>query len=624
MINNDNTTEQNPKILACFDFDETIVNSHFHSEMGKAGLKPAGNFNSVLVAGQDQPKSDQYDAAAVQKEAEKLLQDPQKGIKNKEELLTTFKTLLKDGNEIAITSFTQYPDVIKPTLKEMGLTEEEVSKIHIVGGFPSHGQADSSPDGKKEHIDKAMELAGIKPGDYGRVMLVDDSVNNINKARNIGVTAVQVPKGVNPNPSYLNDAVDQANGLTKALQAGKVYNASVDVNAKNEEVMREQGVGVGSTIRIKSDRPITMRARIDGDNYNLNAHEGSNLRDVDLETYIIRDRKHNAQNLLDKAGYQTNYNKGLDNITVMPKNGEVVIKITEDNKHLYKDLVGMATSGGANVEVTNNDGKTFVLHPEQINNETAQNYEREVLFQNVEMPSIVQSVKGEGHELSSDIERQERASRDATSQFSWQVSESRDTTERVFFTKISDNDFNEHDRQSNLEVSQASKSTLWQRMKNYAVEKLENMIDKIKDEDGVHKSANRESHRSMRQAGSNTVQEMMASQLRESSASVNDVETVGTKSVDAKVPEKNVARSNNVDIGTAIEDKSVKNAEISQDRPKSSIQQMLVALEKSPELSESVDKLRRSVSQPDYEKAKAESVSKSADIEAKKDARAVV
>jgi len=206
------------KTLICFDFDKTLVNGHFHSALQNQGLAPAdASGKGLMVVGQDTPKNPEYNSNDVVKAAKDLLDNPETGIKNPEQLKQTFDKMLAQGHAIAITSFTQYPDVVKPALQVIGLSDEQISKIHIIGGFPSHGKPDNSPDGKKEHIDKAMELAGVEKGNYKYVMLVDDSANNINKAREMGITTIEAPKGINPNPKYLQEAQSRSARVAESV-----------------------------------------------------------------------------------------------------------------------------------------------------------------------------------------------------------------------------------------------------------------------------------------------------------------------------------------------------------------------------------------------------------------------
>jgi FMN phosphatase YigB (HAD superfamily) len=218
------------KSLVCFDFDQTIVNGHFHAALSNLGFTQIASKNGVIADGKPINESTKlnydYDNKGVADAAKSLLESGD-GFKNKEKLKETFDTFFEQGHNIAITSFTKYPDVIKPTLKELGLTDDQLSKVHVVGGFPSDGA--NSINGKKEHIDAAMEKFGVK--DYSKVMLIDDSGRNIAAAEKIGIQTIQVPGEMDPDPRYLEEAISKGN----TLKTGEVSKASSIDNPVTKE-----------------------------------------------------------------------------------------------------------------------------------------------------------------------------------------------------------------------------------------------------------------------------------------------------------------------------------------------------------------------------------------------------
>jgi len=168
--------------VVCFDFDETLVNGHFHNALSQSGVYPGQGAKHVpeLI--------NAY------------------GIKNREKLLQTFQTLISEGHNIAITSYTLYPEIVKPTLKAIGLRDDQIEKIHVEGFLPKN-----QLQGKGEHMKKAMKHFGVT--NKAHALLVDDSENNIKKAKDEGYQSVNVPKTPNPNPEYLNTTLSLASQM---------------------------------------------------------------------------------------------------------------------------------------------------------------------------------------------------------------------------------------------------------------------------------------------------------------------------------------------------------------------------------------------------------------------------
>ena len=172
------TAANNDSQLFCLDFDKTLVNGHFHSSLANAGTK----------AGQASPE--QIGA---------LLDNPDKGLKNPNEMKAFIESSIQAGHKVAITSFTSYPEVIEPTLKKMGLSDETISKIDRVAFLPK-----DQSQGKAQHMDIAMQNAGIT--DKSKVTLIDDDERNCRIARRAGMNAIEVPTEKNAPPSYIHEA----------------------------------------------------------------------------------------------------------------------------------------------------------------------------------------------------------------------------------------------------------------------------------------------------------------------------------------------------------------------------------------------------------------------------------
>lgn len=96
-----------------------------------------------------------------------------------------FRELLEDGVHAVIASHTKYPKIIDVALVKMGFTVEEIEKIHVICGVPQ-----DVANGKNEHIDLAMKLAGVES--YEDVLLIDDSDANLRAARKKNISVVKV------------------------------------------------------------------------------------------------------------------------------------------------------------------------------------------------------------------------------------------------------------------------------------------------------------------------------------------------------------------------------------------------------------------------------------------------
>jgi hypothetical protein len=175
------------KYLVCFDFDETISQGHFHGYLagttapyGKKRIRRAepGEATPELIA-----------------ECIQTL-----GLRNPELTAATIKSVMAHGHKVAVTSYTLYPEVVAPTFRTMGLSEAEISQIAIIGGFPDvDGHLDltgtkglHAEHGKQPHIIEAKNI--LSAVDY-KVILIDDSVGNIKKAKQDSHIGIEAPKG---------------------------------------------------------------------------------------------------------------------------------------------------------------------------------------------------------------------------------------------------------------------------------------------------------------------------------------------------------------------------------------------------------------------------------------------
>ena len=149
-------------MLFCFDFDLTMTNIHFHNYCVDVLNMPFGK-----VSGEEPPLQDLFKK-----------DDGTYFFKNKAQLYKVLHDILAHpDHQIAITSYTGYASAMPQALRALGLSEAEVEKIRIEGGFPTGSQ---SVVGKNEHIQKAMQHFHIS--DPMQVALIDDSYDNISIA----------------------------------------------------------------------------------------------------------------------------------------------------------------------------------------------------------------------------------------------------------------------------------------------------------------------------------------------------------------------------------------------------------------------------------------------------------
>lgn len=239
--------DQKEKALVCFDFDHTIVNSHYHNTLANQNIQGYPKTTGPSVY--EKPASN---ADAVEKATNKLLDNSDTGIKNPEQLAKNMKQLIADGHDVAITSFSRYPDAIKTTLATM-LTEEELKKVKIVVGFPKDGP--ESENAKTEHIELAMKEFNVT--DKSKVILVDDSTKNVNVARAKGFKAVSVPME-NKNTTYLgelNKEVDKIVQIDKQQEKTTTYDLSKVLNTMTTSLGQNEASKFKSSLydQMKSD-----------------------------------------------------------------------------------------------------------------------------------------------------------------------------------------------------------------------------------------------------------------------------------------------------------------------------------------------------------------------------------
>jgi hypothetical protein len=183
-----------PIKLACFDLDDTIINGHLGRALHNAGVVPG--------------KADPQMVRTTVKEIG--------GLKNPQALKATLRKLLAANINIAVTSYTDYPETIPAVLEMAGLTPPEIAQIHIASFAPpklADGHIDRS-NGKNQHIQAAIESFGgaIRPEE---VALIDDNMNHYELAKQKGYNVVWV-QGSEGDVRYLNEVRELA-GLSQAV-----------------------------------------------------------------------------------------------------------------------------------------------------------------------------------------------------------------------------------------------------------------------------------------------------------------------------------------------------------------------------------------------------------------------
>jgi hypothetical protein len=175
--------------LVCFDLDCTLVNGRLGWSLNTAGIAPGTADRDTL---------------------EFHLQNVG-GLKNKMALQKTMKDLLKNGTQVAITSFGKNPEAIPFVLEKIGLTSDEIARIKVFTFRPE--KEIRKAHGKNDHLEQAIAACGcgIRPEE---VVLVDDNINNYEVAKQKGYNVVWV-QGSEGDIGYLNE-LREMTGLSKA------------------------------------------------------------------------------------------------------------------------------------------------------------------------------------------------------------------------------------------------------------------------------------------------------------------------------------------------------------------------------------------------------------------------
>ena len=204
--------------LICLDFDYTMVMGHFHSTL-------ASNSIPALYDGNNGAQ-----VTAAKHWASQLVNAF--GFKNPKQLIDMIQQALRNGHKVAITSYSAYPLVIEESLrillKDSGLSQDEIASIHVVGGFPYSNAAGYGIDatgqieidktfGKELHIAEAQEHFNKQGCEFtpGSIVLADDDVHNVSRARAAGHVGIDVPGG---SATYFEGENPTTPGYIIALQ----------------------------------------------------------------------------------------------------------------------------------------------------------------------------------------------------------------------------------------------------------------------------------------------------------------------------------------------------------------------------------------------------------------------
>jgi len=162
-----------PKTLYCIDLDGTLVKGHLHNYLMMNCLEKCSN-----------------------KLTYNFLQDFQRGLREPALMKELFEVLHKNGQPIAITTFSSFPEVIPIILSEIGLSEDVIASIHVV-----HGLAHKlGPPGKNGHIQQAKKHFQL--GHDIPCLLIDDDVSNTNYAKQSGHSIIHA----NPfGPTFVDE-----------------------------------------------------------------------------------------------------------------------------------------------------------------------------------------------------------------------------------------------------------------------------------------------------------------------------------------------------------------------------------------------------------------------------------
>lgn len=152
--------------VVCYDFDKSIICGHSHNLI----INNPEYTHRYLAA---KVTRDIQESKKLFAELAKEVLEEAGGFNGAESILKNIRENLAGSIPIVITSFTNFPELVLPILRNLGLTDAELNKIGVIGGFPRAG----SRGNKNEHLNAAMMLTGAR-----FPFLIDDSETNIQAA----------------------------------------------------------------------------------------------------------------------------------------------------------------------------------------------------------------------------------------------------------------------------------------------------------------------------------------------------------------------------------------------------------------------------------------------------------
>ncbi len=206
-------------MLLALDLDNTILNFHSHNDLCHNIFK--------FKSGEAQPK-DILELLKIKS------QNDLKPFKHQADMLALIQYALKNEHDVAIVSYTNFPEVIPTLLQELGLTSEEISKIFIRGGLLS--RIDQDIYGKQLHIEDALKHFGHLKSDHARAVLLDDSWQNYALAEEQGFKAVLVPAEYEPNSKGYFKEVKSILKQSKKMGYFPGYDADSNATVKTENI----------------------------------------------------------------------------------------------------------------------------------------------------------------------------------------------------------------------------------------------------------------------------------------------------------------------------------------------------------------------------------------------------
>lgn len=146
------------------DFDRTIVNGHTHNTIAR--------FYKTILG-----PNPNWSEAEQQAQWDLVKHIPPIATHNLT-WKTLIETILKNGHQVAVASFSSYPHIIPTYLREViGLSDDLVKQIYVEAWLPDY----PATANKNKHIMNVLQHFQFS-GDHKQVILVDDAKTNTDAA----------------------------------------------------------------------------------------------------------------------------------------------------------------------------------------------------------------------------------------------------------------------------------------------------------------------------------------------------------------------------------------------------------------------------------------------------------